>query len=47
LAAFDGTLITVTHDRWFMKAADRFLVFAYDCSVVEARDLDDALRKIG
>jgi ATPase subunit of ABC transporter with duplicated ATPase domains len=46
LAEFDGTLITVTHDRWFMKAADRFIVFAYDCSVVEARDRDDALRKI-
>jgi ATPase subunit of ABC transporter with duplicated ATPase domains len=43
LAQFDGTLITVTHDRWFMKDADRFVVFRYDCSVREARDLDDAL----
>jgi ATPase subunit of ABC transporter with duplicated ATPase domains len=40
---FDGTIITVTHDRWFMKAADRFVIFHYDCSVTEASDLDAAL----
>jgi ATPase subunit of ABC transporter with duplicated ATPase domains len=27
LESFDGTVIAVTHDRWFMRAFDRFLVF--------------------
>ena len=36
LAAFEGTVIAVTHDRWFMRAFDRFLVFGSDCTV---RDL--------
>ena len=26
-AAFDGTVVAVTHDRWFMRSFDRFLVF--------------------
>ena len=43
LEEFDGTLLTVTHDRWFMKTADRFIVFANDCSVTEVADLDAAL----
>jgi len=47
LDQFDGTLVTVTHDRWFMKEADRFIVFAYDCSVGEAADLDAALAMLG
>jgi ATPase subunit of ABC transporter with duplicated ATPase domains len=27
LAAFTGTVLAVTHDRWFMRSFDRFLVF--------------------
>ena len=36
LDAFDGTVIAVTHDRWFMRSFDRFLVFDDDCTVKEA-----------
>ena len=36
LDGFDGTVITVTHDRWFMRSFDRFVVFGDDCSVHEA-----------
>jgi ATPase subunit of ABC transporter with duplicated ATPase domains len=43
LEQFDGTLLAVTHDRWFMKGFDRFVVFRYDCSVTEAADLERAL----
>lgn len=35
LAAFEGTVLAVTHDRWFTRTFDRFLVFAADGSVVE------------
>lgn len=35
LAAFDGTVLAVTHDRWFTRTFDRYLVFAADGSVVE------------
>jgi ATPase subunit of ABC transporter with duplicated ATPase domains len=28
LAAFEGTSSAVTHDRWFARGFDRFLVFA-------------------
>ena len=35
LAAFDGTVLAVTHDRWFTRTFDRFLVFGGDGSVVE------------
>ena len=36
LAAFEGTVVAVTHDRWFLRSFDRFLLFDEDCSV---RDL--------
>ena len=36
LAAFDGTVLAVTHDRWFAKGFDRFLVFGSDGQVYEA-----------
>ena len=36
LDAFDGTVIAVTHDRWFARRFDRFLVFGADGSVYEA-----------
>jgi ATPase subunit of ABC transporter with duplicated ATPase domains len=36
LAAFDGTVLAVTHDRWFARGFDRFLVFGSDGKVYEA-----------
>ena len=33
LAGFEGTVVAVTHDRWFLRGFDRFLVFDEDCSV--------------
>ncbi len=36
LAAFDGTVIAVTHDRWFARSFDRFLVYGADGSVYES-----------
>jgi len=35
LAAFEGTVLAVTHDRWFTRTFDRFLVFGADGSVRE------------
>jgi len=35
LAAFDGTVLAVTHDRWFTRTFDRYLLFAADGSVLE------------
>lgn len=36
LKAFEGTVIAVTHDRWFTRGFDRFVVFRNDGEVVEA-----------
>ena len=36
LAAFDGTVVAVTHDRWFARGFDRFLVFGAAGQVYEA-----------
>ncbi len=36
LAAFEGTVVAVTHDRWFARSFDRFLVFGQDGSVYES-----------
>ncbi|MBA3654537.1 MAG: ABC transporter ATP-binding protein, partial [Actinobacteria bacterium] len=38
LAGFDGTVVAVTHDRWFMRSFDRFLVFEDSGAVREAPD---------
>ena len=46
LDTFTGTVVCVTHDRWFMRAFDRFLIFGDDCTVQEALALDVALRRI-
>jgi ATPase subunit of ABC transporter with duplicated ATPase domains len=46
LAEFEGTVLAVTHDRWFMRGFDRFLLLEDDCSVVEALDLETALDKL-
>lgn len=35
LEAFEGTVVAVTHDRWFARGFDRFLVFGADGAVVE------------
>lgn len=35
LTAFEGTVIAVTHDRWFARSFDRFLVFGADGRVTE------------
>lgn len=36
LAAFDGTVLAVTHDRWFARGFDRFLVYGADGDVYES-----------
>jgi len=36
LAGYEGTVIAVTHDRWFARGFDRFLVFGADGEVYEA-----------
>ncbi|MFF3564563.1 ATP-binding cassette domain-containing protein [Streptomyces sp. NPDC002574] len=35
LEAFDGTVLAVTHDRWFARSFDRFVVFGADGVVRE------------
>ena len=36
LDSFDGTVLAVTHDRWFARGFDRHLVFGADGSVYES-----------
>jgi ATPase subunit of ABC transporter with duplicated ATPase domains len=36
LLAFEGTVVAVTHDRWFAREFDRFLVFGSDGRVYES-----------
>ncbi len=36
LERFEGTVVAVTHDRWFARGFDRFLVFGADGSVYES-----------
>ncbi|MFT3851879.1 MAG: ATP-binding cassette domain-containing protein [Ilumatobacteraceae bacterium] len=38
LAEFQGTVVAVTHDRWFLRAFDRFVVFHDDCTVTDHLD---------
>jgi ATPase subunit of ABC transporter with duplicated ATPase domains len=38
LAAYEGTVLGVTHDRWFARSFDRFLVFRDDGAVVESAE---------
>jgi ATPase subunit of ABC transporter with duplicated ATPase domains len=38
LDAFTGTVLAVTHDRWFARRFDRFLVFRRDGSVAESAE---------
>jgi ATPase subunit of ABC transporter with duplicated ATPase domains len=36
LASYEGSVVAVTHDRWFARGFDRFLVFGADGSVYES-----------
>ncbi|KAB7746310.1 ATP-binding cassette domain-containing protein [Nostocoides sp. F2B08] len=36
LMAYEGTVVAVTHDRWFARGFDRFLVFRADGRVVDS-----------
>ncbi|MGB7819431.1 MAG: ATP-binding cassette domain-containing protein [Ornithinibacter sp.] len=38
LATFEGTVLAVTHDRWFARGFDRFLVFRADGRVIESHE---------
>ena len=38
LARFEGTVVAVTHDRWFARGFDRFLVFGADGQVYESTE---------
>jgi ATPase subunit of ABC transporter with duplicated ATPase domains len=38
LAAFDGTVLAATHDRWFGRGFDRYLVFGSEGQVYESVD---------
>ena len=38
LKAFDGTVLAVTHDRWFARDFDRFLVYGADGEVYESAE---------
>jgi energy-dependent translational throttle protein EttA len=35
LESFTGTVVAVTHDRWFLSGFDRFAVFGADCTVTD------------
>ena len=38
LDSFEGTVIAATHDRWFARGFDRYLIFGGDGSVYESTD---------
>ena len=38
LEAYDGTVLAVTHDRWFARSFDRYLVFGSDGVVRETTE---------
>ena len=38
LESFEGTVLAVTHDRWFARSFDRFLVFGADGRVYESAE---------
>jgi len=43
LETFEGTVLAVTHDRWFMRNFDRFLVFHADGSVTQQLEPEPVL----
>lgn len=40
LGRFEGTVIAVSHDRWFLRSFDQFLVFSLSGEVLETESLD-------
>lgn len=44
LAQFQGTIVAVTHDRWFLRGFDRFVLFGDDCAVSDHLERPAALR---
>ncbi|CAN5474192.1 ATP-binding cassette domain-containing protein [soil metagenome] len=47
LESFEGTVISVTHDRWFARRFDRFLIFGADGVVLESTEpVFDAARVV-
>jgi ATPase subunit of ABC transporter with duplicated ATPase domains len=38
LEGYEGTVLAVTHDRWFARSLDRFLIFGADGTVYESAD---------
>ncbi|GGS72810.1 hypothetical protein GCM10010270_50750 [Streptomyces violaceus] len=38
LEAYEGTVLAVTHDRWFARSFDRYLVFGSDGRVRETSE---------
>lgn len=42
LSAFQGTVMAVSHDRWFLRSFDRFLIFDPDGEVHHADEPDKA-----
>jgi ATPase subunit of ABC transporter with duplicated ATPase domains len=46
LSTFEGTVLAVTHDRWFMRNFDRFLVFNADGTVTESLESEPVLATI-
>jgi len=44
LAGFRGTVVAVTHDRWFLRGFDRFLVFNDDGTVTDHLEVPGAFR---
>ncbi|MDH4365230.1 MAG: ATP-binding cassette domain-containing protein, partial [Acidimicrobiia bacterium] len=43
LAGFQGTVVAVSHDRWFLRSFEWFLVFQTDAEVVSATERERAL----
>ena len=46
LAKFDGTVVAVTHDRWFLRGFDRFVVFGDDCGVTDHAECPPEWRSV-
>ena len=42
LEQFAGTVVAVTHDRWFLRGFDRFVVFGDNCAVTDHATLPTA-----
>lgn len=42
LSAFEGTVVAVSHDRWFLRSFEQFLIFSEDGEVIAADAPDRA-----